>query len=197
MSESSSSPSPTPGSTGTHVFVTVGSTRFDALVQTVLSEPVLDVLRKRGYRTLDVQCGNSDFDTSHLRRDADDHWQRAGDLETSIWRFKPSLKEDYERADLIISHAGSGTIIDVLRLRKPLIVIPNPALLDNHQAELSDALAGLGHLRSSTVADLPEAIEGLDKSTLVPFPQFDGSRFRELLDEEMGYQDHTSPGARR
>ncbi len=46
-------------------------------------------------------------------------------------------------------------------------------------------------------SDLPEAIEGLDKSTLVPFPQFDGSRFRELLDEEMGYQDHTSPGARR
>ena len=90
-----------------HVFVTVGSTRFDALVQTVLSEPVLDVLRKRGYRTLDVQCGNSDFDASHLRRDADDHWQRAGDLETSIWRFKPSLKEDYERADLIISHAGT------------------------------------------------------------------------------------------
>ena len=70
-------------------------------------EPVLDVLRKRGYRTLDVQCGNSDFDASHLRRDADDHWQRAGDLETSIWRFKPSLKEDYERADLIISHAGT------------------------------------------------------------------------------------------
>ncbi|RPD66207.1 glycosyl transferase [Lentinus tigrinus ALCF2SS1-7] len=180
-----------------HVFVTVGSTRFDALVQQVLSEPVLDVLYRRGYRTLDVQCGNSDFDASLLRRDADDHWQRAGDLETSIWRFKPSLKEDYERADLIISHAGSGTIIDVLRLKKPLIVIPNPTLLDNHQAELSDALAGLGHLRSSTVADLPQAIEGLDTSTLVPFPQFDGSRFRELLDEEMGYYDHSrETGAR-
>ncbi|KAI0709308.1 glycosyl transferase [Earliella scabrosa] len=170
-----------------HVFVTVGSTRFDALVQTVLSEPVLDVLRNKGYRSLDIQCGDSDFDASLLRRDADDHWQRSGDPEASVWRFKPSLKEDYERADLIISHAGSGTIIDVLRLKKPLIVIPNPTLLDNHQAELSDALAGLGHLRSSTVADLPQAIEQLDASTLVPFPQFDGSRFRELLDEEMGF----------
>ena len=90
-----------------HVFVTVGSTRFDALVQKVLSEPVLDVLRAKGYRTLDVQCGNSDFDASQLSRSADDHWQRAGDLETSVWRFKPTLKEDYERADLIISHAGN------------------------------------------------------------------------------------------
>lgn len=182
-SDCSRSPATTPDldrhsrADGMHVFVTVGSTRFDALVQTVLSDHLLDVLRTKGYRSLDVQCGNSDFDPSLLRRDADDHWQRTGDPEASVWRFKPSLKEDYERADLIISHAGalaasnhyparryqhercsspaspgSGTIIDVLRLGKPLIVIPNPTLLDNHQAELSDALEGLGHLRSSTVA---------------------------------------------
>lgn len=36
-------------------------------------------------------------------------------------------------------------------------------------------------------SDLPRAIENLDTSSLVPFPQFDGSRFRELLDEEMGF----------
>ena len=35
--------------------------------------------------------------------------------------------------------------------------------------------------------DLAEVVETLDVSTLVPFPSFDGSRFRELLDEEMGY----------
>ncbi|KAI0374964.1 glycosyltransferase family 1 protein [Pilatotrama ljubarskyi] len=174
-----------------HVFVTVGSTRFDALVQKILSPPVLDVLRARGYHSLDVQCGNSDFDTPQFQQRTGDHWQRTdGSLELNVWRFKPSLKEDYERADLIISHAGSGTIIDVLRLGKPLIVVPNPTLLDNHQEELSDALVGLGHLRSSTVADLPHAIEKLDPTELVPFPQFDGSRFRELLDEEMGFVDH-------
>ena len=49
------------------------------------------------------------------------------------------------------SPPGSGTILDVLRRRKPLLVIPNPTLLDNHQAELSDSLAALGHLKSSTV----------------------------------------------
>lgn len=43
---------------------------------------------------------------------------------------------------------GSGTIIDVLRLGKPLIVVPNHSLLDNHQEELADALSDLGHLKS-------------------------------------------------
>ena len=45
---------------------------------------------------------------------------------------------------------GSGTILDVLRLNKPLIVVPNSSLLDNHQQELADALADLGHLKTCT-----------------------------------------------
>ncbi|KAI0331130.1 glycosyl transferase [Cubamyces sp. BRFM 1775] len=184
-SDSSTLPSDVP-----HVFITVGSTRFDALVQKALSPPVLDILRAKGYRSLDVQCGNSSFDSAAFEQSAPDHWHRADrGLDINVWRFKPSLKNDYDQANLIISHAGSGTIIDVLRLGKPLIVVPNPTLLDNHQEELADALAGLGHLRSSTVADLPQAIEKLDPAKLVRFPQFDGSRFRELLDEEMGYVD--------
>ncbi|KAL1944500.1 hypothetical protein VTO73DRAFT_2930 [Trametes versicolor] len=188
----SRAPAPAPHTPpGMHVFLTVGSTRFDALVQAALDQPVLDALRAQGYRSLDVQCGNSDFDTAQLQQLADDHWRRTDHtLDINVWRFKPSLKQDYERADLIISHAGSGTIIDVLRLGKPLIVVPNPTLLDNHQEELSDALAGLGHLRSSTVVDLPRAIATLDTTELVPFPQFNGSRFREILDEEMGFVDH-------
>lgn len=127
-----SSPASTPDldrhsrSDSMHVFVTVGSTRFDALVQTVLSEPVLDVLRNKGYRSLDIQCGNSDFDASLLRRDADDHWQRSGDPEASVWRFKPSLKEDYERADLIISHAGESRPLP--RMRVPVRANPRIAL---------------------------------------------------------------------
>lgn len=48
--------------------------------------------------------------------------------------------------------AGSGTILDVLRLQKPLIVVPNPTLLDDHQQELASALAGLGHVKAATIA---------------------------------------------
>ena len=46
---------------------------------------------------------------------------------------------------------GSGTILEVLRLKKRLIVVVNETLLDNHQKELADALSVQGHLVSSTV----------------------------------------------
>ena len=37
------------------------------------------------------------------------------------------------------------------------------------------------------ISTLSQAIETLDPSTIIPFPSFDGSRFREILDEEMGF----------
>jgi len=46
---------------------------------------------------------------------------------------------------------GSGPIIDVLRLGKRLIAVPNPTLLDNHQEDLASALNTLGHLKASTI----------------------------------------------
>lgn len=189
-SQASASAIESPLRTRTNVLVTVGSTRFDALVQAVLSEPVLAALRARGYSRLTVQCGNSEFDANGFEQQEDGLVQTTENgIGIVVWKFRPSLEEEYEKADLVISHAGSGTILDVLRLPRPLIVVPNPTLLDNHQQELADALGLLGHLRPSTVSELPQAIETLRDSKLVPFPPFNGSRFRELLDEEMGYVD--------
>jgi beta-1,4-N-acetylglucosaminyltransferase len=34
---------------------------------------------------------------------------------------------------------------------------------------------------------LAETLRTFDTSTIEPFPPFDGSRFRDLLDEEMGF----------
>jgi UDP-N-acetylglucosamine transferase subunit ALG13 len=38
---------------------------------------------------------------------------------------------------------GSGSIFETLHAGKPLIVVPNPLLMDNHQAELGDHLAAM------------------------------------------------------
>ena len=42
--------------------------------------------------------------------------------------------------------AGSGSIFESLSAGKPLIVVPNPLLMDNHQAELGEHLAAMQHL---------------------------------------------------
>lgn len=50
------------------------------------------------------------------------------------------------KAHLIIAHAGSGTILEALRLGKRLVVVPNGELMDNHQVELARELGGQGYL---------------------------------------------------
>ena len=45
-----------------------------------------------------------------------------------------------ESADLVISHAGAGTCLEVLRLEKPLVVIVNRSLLGNHQVGIGKSM---------------------------------------------------------
>ena len=70
------------------------------------------------------------------------------------YRFAPSLKADMESADIVISHAGAGSIMEALRARKPLMVVVNEKLMDNHQWEIADAMKAGNHLLTSTPATL-------------------------------------------
>ena len=80
-------------------FVTVGSTKFDGLIDVIASEDFLTTLSASGYTRLVVQYGNSKVrqpfynGTSH-------------GVEVITWTFKSSLSEEYLAADLVISHAG-------------------------------------------------------------------------------------------
>ena len=41
----------------------------------------------------------------------------------------------------VVSHAGSGSILDALRVGVPIVVVPNTGLMGNHQVELAEVLA--------------------------------------------------------
>lgn len=62
-------------------------------------------------------------------------------------------------ADLVIGHAGSGTITEALRLGKPMLVVANESLMDNHQMELGSKLAELGYVLCTTCDRLVDALE--------------------------------------
>ncbi|RZK77236.1 MAG: glycosyl transferase family 28 [Pedobacter sp.] len=63
----------------------------------------------------------------------------------------PSQFDDYfENAELIVSHAGMGTIISALVKERPIIVIPrllaNKEHRSDHQIATARAIAGLGYV---------------------------------------------------
>lgn len=53
----------------------------------------------------------------------------------------PHLGHLLSEAALVISHCGAGSTFEALRARVPLIAVPNPLLMDDHQAELAQLLA--------------------------------------------------------
>lgn len=87
-------------------FLTVGSTKFDSLVQTALSEAVLNSLIQKGYTELIIQCGNSDFELASSTNHQEVLNLVRNEVNITLWKFKPSLEEEYRRADIVISHAG-------------------------------------------------------------------------------------------
>ncbi|MCI5778637.1 MAG: hypothetical protein MR051_02295 [Lentisphaeria bacterium] len=61
-----------------------------------------------------------------------------------MFDYKASLTEYFERADFVISHAGLGTPMELLRMRKSFIVVPRLARYaehtNDHQIEISEML---------------------------------------------------------
>jgi hypothetical protein len=97
------------------VLITVGSTRFDALVEAALSQPVLNALAQKGYSDVVIQCGNSQVDNAFSSTEREWNVRRYG-VNIDVWRFKPSLDEEYDAADLVIGHAGLRSPYSLLSL---------------------------------------------------------------------------------
>lgn len=102
------------------IFVTVGSYRFDNLIRHV------DALLAEGCCDDEfvVQIANGKYEPMHC----------------DFFRTAPSLASYYERADVVVSHGGVGTILDVLAHGKPLVAVANSDLQDDHQSEFLEML---------------------------------------------------------
>ena len=106
------------------VLITVGSTRFDALVEAALSQPVLNALTQKGYSDVVVQCGNSQVDDAFSPAERERNVRMYG-VDIDVWKFKPSLDEEYDAADLVIGHAGLrspySSLLSMARNMPPMI----------------------------------------------------------------------------
>lgn len=137
------------------VFVTVGTTQFDELIASATKENTLKALKYKGYTSMNIQKGNGKFIV-----------KPSNILEISSYKFKPDIGPDISCSDLVISHGGAGSIMQALDHRKPLLVVVNEELMDNHQFELAEKLCEEKYLYFTTCKSLCSCIQSSDFSLL-------------------------------
>lgn len=163
------------GSKSRTILVTVGTTKFEALVSAVDTTAFLDAALACGYSRIVVQKGSGTYQHRVIPNAGQKGTVLKGSLAIEVLEFVPDLQTHIADADLVVSHAGSGSIFETLTFGKKLIVVPNPLLMDNHQVELGTTLQELGYLVCSSCEDLPRAVLSIDSLQLKPYLKGDCS----------------------
>ncbi|KAG7413644.1 glycosyltransferase family 28 C-terminal domain-containing protein [Fusarium sp. MPI-SDFR-AT-0072] len=149
--------------------VTVGATTgFGKLVESVLQPSFWQYMNSQRFTQLRVQCGPDLVWASKQLADRKDNIPSG--LCIDLFASKKNLmKEEMylckdadgkRQLGLVISHAGTGTILDAWKMGLPLIVVPNIQLLNDHQTEMAKHLSKEGYaiMSSGSAEDLEEAI---------------------------------------
>ncbi|XP_071735777.1 uncharacterized protein [Rutidosis leptorrhynchoides] len=162
------------------VFVTVGTTSFDSLIKTVNTDQLKEALLNKGYTHLVIQMGRGSYFPKKSNG-------KDGSLVVDYFTFSSSIAEYLKSASLVISHAGSGSIFETLKLAKPLIVVVNENLMDNHQSELAEELAERKHLFCGHPKTLYQVIESLDLDSIVRYKSGDATPVAKLINRHLGF----------
>lgn len=140
------------------IFVIVGSQKFP--FERLLRE--VDRLVETGVITQEVvaQIGVSEFEPRHMT------WHRFLD--------KKTFDETIRRCDLLITHAGEGSIMTGLLMGKKVIAVPRYARLgehvSDHQLEIARALAKQNCIRNvEDISQLQQEILSLQTRPLCPY----------------------------
>lgn len=97
-----------------NIFLTLGTTPFDSLVKYV------DNCHSLNKYTLIIQTTGNYSPTNH-----------------NFFTFSNEIEKYYSNADVVITHAGAGSIYNLLEKKKKIIVVPNFERVDKHQSDIS------------------------------------------------------------
>ncbi|UNI20694.1 N-acetylglucosaminyldiphosphodolichol N-acetylglucosaminyltransferase [Purpureocillium takamizusanense] len=152
-----------------YCLITVGATvGFEQLTKTALEPLFWQFLQDRGFSNLRIQCG-PDVPWASAKLAQIEHEVPPG-FSVDVFDVRRNLMLEemvlckptagQRGQGLIVSHAGTGTILDAWKVGVPLIVVPNTGLLDDHQTELAKHLAREGYatMAKPSRLDLQDAI---------------------------------------
>jgi UDP-N-acetylglucosamine transferase subunit ALG13 len=114
------------------IFITVGSDLpFDRLVRVVD-----DWAKNAGRDDVFAQIGDTDWRPAHIA------WTQ--------FLQPPEFARRFVEAQVVVAHAGMGTILSALQWKKPILVMPRRTSLgevrNEHQLATARHLAGLGQI---------------------------------------------------
>ncbi len=148
-----------------NILVTVGTTAFDELIKT------MDNLFE-GDKTVSIIAqisSSSNYTPQNFKS----------------FQFSQDFQSYVEAADLIVTHAGAGSVYSMLEKNKKLIVVPNLTRADNHQLELAKYVQDNNFAMSCF--DLNEIRDCINKAKDIGFEPYRCEKFfghsiiRELL----------------
>ncbi|MFW9961854.1 MAG: PssE/Cps14G family polysaccharide biosynthesis glycosyltransferase [Candidatus Thorarchaeota archaeon] len=132
------------------IFVTVGTAHFDPLLQEIDNLIETGVIKER----VIAQIGRGSYLPRNYR----------------YFRFMKSLTPAYDRAHIIISTGGAGTIMECAKRGLRLVVIENTNLMEGHQSQLIKEMSRRGHLIwCLNLEDLALSIERANTYSFRPF----------------------------
>mmetsp|Transcript_41249 Transcript_41249/g.74586 ORF Transcript_41249/g.74586 Transcript_41249/m.74586 type:complete len:184 (-) Transcript_41249:20-571(-) len=172
---------------GPCIFATVGTTSFDALVQQLDTIAFHKAARELGYKQIVVQKGRGSYIPKLTKAAPPDGVEAEDLLCMTAYDFKPSLDDDIERAQLIVSHAGAGSILEAVRAGRRLLVVVNPLLMDNHQLEMAEVMQEGGHCTAAREpSELIARLAVANTATVQPFPARDLDAFHRAVADVVG-----------
>lgn len=116
------------------LLVTVGSTQFPILTEYIAQPEILKSIYKIGVTSLTIQHGQVPFAPPSPSSSPDSIPR------ITAFPYTDDLSSHLASADVVVSHAGAGTISETVALKKPLLVVVNDALMHDHQMELATAM---------------------------------------------------------
>ena len=96
-------------------------------------------------------------------------------------RFSDNFIEWYKSADIVITHAGAGTIYKLLNMGKKILMVPNLERRDKHQVEIAEYLHIKGHaLWCKCYDEIIENLNNIHNLSFLPFQAQKFSKFDEI-----------------
>ncbi|WP_113651841.1 glycosyltransferase [Pedobacter namyangjuensis] len=151
------------------IFITVGTANkgFDRLIQKC------DELALKYGLSFFAQIGSSQFTPKNIP------YKR--------WLNKEEITKYYQDASAFIIHGGFGTLSEILRIGKPIVVVPRTfenGEAVNDQSDLSSKLAALGFVINVTDMEMLEpAINAINTTSLKSYNL--NSNIPEILKESI------------